>query len=706
MQEAAARALGGTDDDVLDYLRTGWKKAEQDETREQVRQLSTQSPFARVRTGAADALKGTDAQIRDFYTTGQYKVGADDYSVRVSQINHDGGPGVKEASKAALADGSGKALVAFLNSGQYVARNSDESVIASQLVNDRGPEVKAAAKIALAGPADQLHNFVQVGQYMADRKDKLADTHIARVQVLLAQTARVAAKAQQNKWIAAEAAAKAKKASTEADQAATEAKNNAKLAEQYKADADKAATSAEKSAAEAAKSATTARNAADTADRDAAAAEESAAQAEFSANYARNSAEFANDAADEARESAHAAGKSAKEADTLAKQAWEGVRKKREAEEAEARRKAEEARKQQEKQKAKKQCYFNPFSDRGDVACISGGLANGGVDLIMVEIAPRVTAIALAVTGVDEVIDACVEDPSAGKCLLAITMNILPTGRFKAAKKGLDTVEEISKGTRIGKLKKCFKCFLAGTQVLMGDNSTKNIESVKVGDSVIATDPFSGETGRRTVTDLIVTEHDKDFDDLTIVTPSGDQHLTATNEHPFWSPSQKAWVEAAYLRPGMTLRTVDGSTVSIKNNRPFTNNARTYNLTVAGMHTYYVLAGKKPVLVHNSGDCGGPGLSIIEGQFGKKWGKHAQDYGLNPGDTSARVWFRDKIADVRASYNEVRRGAWNPASGGGDDYFFYRKGKDLLVTKGGGTFVTMFPMDKPNGWFEKATPYS
>ncbi|MER6154971.1 hypothetical protein ABT147_05415 [Streptomyces sp. NPDC001868] len=86
-------------------------------------------------------------------------------------------------------------------------------------------------------------------------------------------------------------------------------------------------------------------------------------------------------------------------------------------------------------------------------------------------------------------------------------------------------------------------------------------------------------------------------------------------------------------------------------------------------------------------------------------GKHAQWYGLNPDDASARQGFRGKIAEVRGSHDEVRQGPWNPKNGDEDDYFFYRKGNDLLVTKGDGQFVTMFPMSKPNGWFEQASPY-
>ncbi|WP_322756812.1 hypothetical protein, partial [Frankia sp. Cas3] len=98
-------------------------------------------------------------------------------------------------------------------------------------------------------------------------------------------------------------------------------------------------------------------------------------------------------------------------------------------------------------------------------------------------------------------------------------------------------------------------------------------------------------------------------------------------------------------------------------------------------------------------------FSVNEEQFGRKWGKHAQDYGFNPGDADARKWFRMRMDDVRFSYDEIRRGAWNPQGGGGRDYFFYRKGGDLLITKGDGEFVTMFPMSHPNGWFEAASPF-
>ncbi|MFE3496148.1 polymorphic toxin-type HINT domain-containing protein [Streptomyces sp. NPDC059175] len=146
------------------------------------------------------------------------------------------------------------------------------------------------------------------------------------------------------------------------------------------------------------------------------------------------------------------------------------------------------------------------------------------------------------------------------------------------------------------------KCFLAGTDVLMADGTTKDIEDIRPGDKVEATDPETGESGARRVTQLIVTEGDKHFNELTINTGEQTEKLTATHEHPFWSPSEGRWVEARDLKSGMTLLTNDGTTVVVTGNRPFNKHARTYNLTVDDLHTYYVLAGSTPILVHNT--CG------------------------------------------------------------------------------------------------------
>jgi hypothetical protein len=146
----------------------------------------------------------------------------------------------------------------------------------------------------------------------------------------------------------------------------------------------------------------------------------------------------------------------------------------------------------------------------------------------------------------------------------------------------------------------------------MADGKTKDIEDVEVGDQVLATDPETGRTGLRTVTRLIVTEDDKHFNELSVATPDGIEKLTATYEHPFWSPSALLWVEARDLKPGMTLLTDEGDTVIVTGNRAFTRHARTYNLTVDDLHTYYVLAGETPILVHNSDGCILPTPSVSD----------------------------------------------------------------------------------------------
>ncbi|MFE5487961.1 polymorphic toxin-type HINT domain-containing protein [Streptomyces sp. NPDC056527] len=594
-QEAAAQALSGTNEDVLEYLRSGWKTAQQSEIRQQVADLASNSPYEAVRTAATEALTGTDAQIADFYTTGQHEVAGMEYRVLVSKIHNEGGVGVKEAAEAALADGSTQALLKFINNGQHAARHSDERVAASKLFNDGGPEVKAAAMVALSGPADELHYFIQAGQYVADRKDELASNHVAQVQRLIAEGGVIAAKALQNRWLAAKAAAEANQAAAEAAAAATEAQKSATQAAQYATQADAAADDAATSATQAAASATTARNAAKRAEQDAIAAEESAAQAEFSASYARSSALRAQDAKVEARTAALDAGKSAEEAEASASQAWDQVVQLRETEEAAARRQAEEQRAFVRDEESKPSCIINIYRDHLPPCA----MAPDNYDIVVPRADPASAQLAMDLFGITDAI-ACVEDPTLAGCLMA-GMSLLPIGKIKVLDKALDGVEGIASGTRTAQQAlKCFQCFLAGTKVLMADNSVRNIESVTPGDQVVATDPHSGETGPGRVSNAIFTEHDKNFNELTIRTGRGEERLIATHEHPFWSPSENAWIDAGDLRLGMTLRTIDGSTAAVQWNRSFDQRARTYTLTVEAVHTFYVFAGTTPVLVHNA----------------------------------------------------------------------------------------------------------
>ncbi|WP_405791152.1 polymorphic toxin-type HINT domain-containing protein [Streptomyces sp. NBC_00029] len=154
--------------------------------------------------------------------------------------------------------------------------------------------------------------------------------------------------------------------------------------------------------------------------------------------------------------------------------------------------------------------------------------------------------------------------------------------------------------------KPCGNSFVDGTRVLLADGSSKSIEDLVEGDEVLATDPETGETSKQAVTATIHTEDDKAYVDLGIQTPSGVETITATGHHPFWSKTEQVWKEAKDLKLGESLRTDQGMPAVVSAVRVYEAFDRTHNLTVADLHTYYVLAGTVPVLVHN---CGGPTLA-------------------------------------------------------------------------------------------------
>ncbi|MFG2986981.1 ricin-type beta-trefoil lectin domain protein [Streptomyces sp. NPDC048258] len=141
--------------------------------------------------------------------------------------------------------------------------------------------------------------------------------------------------------------------------------------------------------------------------------------------------------------------------------------------------------------------------------------------------------------------------------------------------------------------------FLPGTEVLLADGSSKKIEDIEAGDVVLTTDPETGESYTKTVVDTIQTEDDKDFTELTVATEDGPSSIIATDTHPFWIPELNEWIEAGDLQVGTRLRTSAGNHVEIVALNRYTKRQRTHDLTIDEIHTYYVLAGATPVLVHN-----------------------------------------------------------------------------------------------------------
>ncbi|MDH6113512.1 RHS repeat-associated protein [Kitasatospora sp. MAP12-15] len=162
--------------------------------------------------------------------------------------------------------------------------------------------------------------------------------------------------------------------------------------------------------------------------------------------------------------------------------------------------------------------------------------------------------------------------------------------------------------------------FVAGTEVLMADGSTKKIEDVKVGDRVADAPGGGSRTESHVVDQVHVTTTDRDFTDITVGTPDGLHVITSTSNHPYYDVTAHTWQNAGDLRPGDLLQTPDGGTATVMATRSYTDPQITYDLTVDDVHTYYVLAGITPVLVHNS-LCGG-GLGVL-----KNWSSQRFQFG-------------------------------------------------------------------------------
>lgn len=152
-----------------------------------------------------------------------------------------------------------------------------------------------------------------------------------------------------------------------------------------------------------------------------------------------------------------------------------------------------------------------------------------------------------------------------------------------------------------GKVDAAVGCsFTPNTRVLMKHGRTKAIGEIKTGDKVEAADPDSGKhKGPRTVTATHV-NHDYDLIDLRVRLGDGSTAvLHTTSKHPFWDDTVHAWTPAGRLTPGHALNTATDQHVHVVAVTDRPGDRDMYNLTVAQVHTYYVLAGRTPVLVHN-----------------------------------------------------------------------------------------------------------
>jgi hypothetical protein len=177
----------------------------------------------------------------------------------------------------------------------------------------------------------------------------------------------------------------------------------------------------------------------------------------------------------------------------------------------------------------------------------------------------------------------------------------------------------------------------------MANGTVKPINQIKVGDKITNAVPGLSGTQAHTVSRVIVTTTDHDFVDVTVAPSKSDVAavssqtktgwlaktalvaatavavavapttapttasdfsasggtLTTTFHHPFYDQTQDGFVDAKDLRIGDDLQT-DTGTTTVTSVRLYHTTQTTFDLTIDGLHTYYVIAGNTPVLVHNS----------------------------------------------------------------------------------------------------------
>ncbi|MGW1143030.1 Hint domain-containing protein, partial [Streptomyces zhihengii] len=145
--------------------------------------------------------------------------------------------------------------------------------------------------------------------------------------------------------------------------------------------------------------------------------------------------------------------------------------------------------------------------------------------------------------------------------------------------------------------------FSPDTSVLMENGKKKQIGEIEPGDKVESADPGTGKhRGVRRVSATLV-HHDDDLVDLKVLGKSGELGtLHTTSLHPFWDSTERAWVPAGRLILGHKLATASNGSVAVISVESVPGAADMFNLTVGQLHTFYVLAGRTPVLVHNSMD--------------------------------------------------------------------------------------------------------
>ncbi len=135
---------------------------------------------------------------------------------------------------------------------------------------------------------------------------------------------------------------------------------------------------------------------------------------------------------------------------------------------------------------------------------------------------------------------------------------------------------------------------------------TRNIEDLKPGDLVLAREEHGNSIEYKPIK-KVFRRTSYHLRHLTFETKDGSQQkLETTDEHPFWSVTDRAWVDAGDLKPGSKVTSPDGNVQTLattfRTEQP--EGVPVFNFQVKDFHTYFVAleSDNLPLLVHNA-DC-------------------------------------------------------------------------------------------------------
>ena len=156
--------------------------------------------------------------------------------------------------------------------------------------------------------------------------------------------------------------------------------------------------------------------------------------------------------------------------------------------------------------------------------------------------------------------------------------------------------------------------FTGDTKVLLGSGRRVAIDKLRVGQRVRAADPYTGTTGARRIVQVI--RHTR-LHAMVAITLIGGAVIHATAHHLLWDASARRFTYANALKAGDKLAEPGGRLIAVSKTRDYRAYLTAYNLSISGIHTYYVYAGHLAVLVHN--DRPGKLPSPSGGSGGKVW---------------------------------------------------------------------------------------